>query len=108
MDYDERLICDFLKAYAGQHVSARVIARRVGGRRRYLEDPQWARPVLAGLVEKGLLETDAQDHYRLKKVVPCARGNRTFVSPQVRRLLERSSKDFSRILHDDGDGPESV
>ena len=106
MDYDERSIRYFLRGYPGQFVSARVIARRVGGKRRYLDDPQWAIPILTGMLEKGRLEVDAQGHYRLKKVDPIDRSNRTFVSPQMRRILEQSSKNFSHVIHIDPDEDE--
>ena len=87
-------------------MSARVIARRVSGKRRYLNDPQWATPILTSMVEKGRLEVDAQGHYRLKKVDPAERSNRTFVSPQMRQILERSSKSFSHVIHIDTDEDE--
>ena len=35
MDADEREVCNFLKAYAGQYVSAREINRRAGGKWRF-------------------------------------------------------------------------
>lgn len=106
MDYDERSIRDFLKGHPGRFVSPCVISRRVGGKRRYLENPQWATPVLTGMLDKGILEADARGHYRLKKVDPAARGNRLWMSPQVKRMLERSSKDFSKVINLDIDEDE--
>lgn len=101
MDYDERSIRDFLKGQPDQFVSPRIINRRVGGKQRYLEDPQWATSVLSGMVEKGVLEMDTQGRVRLKKVDPIARANRTWLSPRIRRLLEQSSKDFSKVIKAD-------
>lgn len=98
MDYDERAVRIFLKGYPGQFVSARVISRRLGGRRRYHEDPLWVMPLLTKLADKGLVETDAQGHFRLKKAEPSDRRKRTFISPQYRRILERSSKDFTKVI----------
>jgi hypothetical protein len=98
MDYDERSVRIFLKGYPGQSVSARVISRRLGGRRRYHDNPLWVMPILTKLVEKGVVETDAQGHFRLKKVDPTDPRKRTYISPQVKRILERSSRDFSTVI----------
>ena len=66
MNSDQRSICDFLKGYPGQFLSPRLIARRVGDRERYLKDPQWAIPVLKGLLARKVLEVDAQGYYQLR------------------------------------------
>ena len=50
MNADERDICNYLKAWPGQFVYGRDIARRASGKWRYREDPEWAAPVLASLV----------------------------------------------------------
>lgn len=106
MDYDERSVRIFLKGYPGQFVSARVISRRLGGRQRYYQDPLWVMPILTKLVDKGFVETDEQGHFRLKKLDPAATPQRTWVSPQVRRILERSSKDFTKVYEIDVDEDE--
>jgi len=98
MDYDERSVRIFLKGYPGQYVSARVISRRLGGRRRYHENPLWVLPILSKLVDKGIVEADALGHFRLKKVDPSDRRKRTFLSPQVKRILERSSGNFTHVI----------
>jgi len=104
MTDDEREIRLYLKSYPGQYVSPRIISRRVGDRRRREQEPLWALPVLARMLEKDIIESDAQGHYRIKKP-STDRPRRTFVSPQVQRILERSSKDFSRVyeISDDAD-----
>jgi hypothetical protein len=98
MDYDERSVRIFLKGYPGQYVSPRVISRRLGGRRRYHDDPLWVLPILTRLVEKGLVETDPLGHFRLKKADATDPRKRTYISPQVKRILDRSSKDFSTVI----------
>jgi hypothetical protein len=103
MDYDERSVRIFLKGYPGQFVSARVISRRLGGRRRYHEDPLWVMPILSKLVDKGMVEADAQGHFALKKADSSVLGKRTHISPQVRRILERSAKDFGKAIAIDDD-----
>lgn len=106
MEYEEREIRYFLKGYPGQFVSPRVIARRVGGKRRYHDDPQWAVPILSKLLDNGIVETDVQGHYRLKKASPRDRSKQTWVSPQVRQILSRSSSDFGKVLNIDDDEEE--
>src|SRR5262245_32394529 len=93
MDADEREICIYLKSWAGVFVSAREIARRAGGRRRFGADPNWAVPVLARLVEKGVIEEDAGGHYRL---IPRKKDEKEqkWVSPQIKKILEQSGKTF--------------
>jgi len=105
MDYDEQSIHLFLKGHSGAFVSPRVISRRVGGKQRFLQNPEWATPVLIGMLEKGILEMDAQGRCRLKNTAPVERLKRTWISPQVRRVLEQSHKDFSGILKVDEEGP---
>ena len=97
MDSDERDICDFLKSWSGQFISGREIARRAGGKWRFRENKFWAVPVLARMVEKGLVQADASGHYRLiaeKK----KGGPKKWVSPQIQNILEKSGKDFSDAL----------
>ena len=65
MAADEAEVCEFLKSWPGQFVSAKEICRRAGGKWRYREDERWALPVLLRLVEKKLVEDDAGSHYRL-------------------------------------------
>jgi CheY-like chemotaxis protein len=66
LDADEREICTFLVSWRDQLVSGTEIARRAAGRKRFQEDPKWAGQALARLVEKGFLESDSRDHYRLR------------------------------------------
>ena len=106
MDYDERSIRIFLRGYPGQFVSARVISRRLGGRKRFHDDPLWVVPILNKLVEKDVIETDAQGHFRLKRRAPSDKSRRTWVSPTVKRILERSSKDFSHVIDIDDEEQE--
>lgn len=65
MNPDDRLIVAYLKSWPRLFVSAREIARRAGGKRRFRDEPQWAFPILARLVEQEMIETDALRHCRL-------------------------------------------
>jgi hypothetical protein len=93
MDSDEREIYDYLKTWPKVFVSAREISRRAGGKRRFRDDPHWAKPALTRLVEKGLLEVDSFGHYRIKPAETRAKRQR-WVSPQIARILRDSGRKF--------------
>jgi hypothetical protein len=106
MDADERDICLYLKSLPGQFVSLREISRRAGGKHRFHENPEWAAPVLERLLERRLLETDSMHHFRLFQ-----KGDdkpKKWVSPQIKAILEKSSKDFGKLydIKDEDDSSE--
>ena len=68
MDGDERDIFQFLKTRDIEFVGAMEIARRAGNKRRFYEDPDWAKVVLMRMQERGILEHDAAARYRIKPV----------------------------------------
>ena len=110
MDSDEREICNYLRSWPSQFVSAREVARRAGGKRRFREDPQWAYPVLTRLLEQNTVDTDGLGHYRLKlEARESRKKKKKWVSPHLRRILERSGKDFGDALDlpDDGTTPSA-
>jgi hypothetical protein len=98
MDSDERQILSYLKSWGKQYVAAREIARRAGGKRRFRDEPQWCFPVIAKMVEQAQLETDGFGHYRTVQSSAEARNKKQWVSPHLRRILERSGKDFGDTL----------
>lgn len=97
MQADERDICNYLKSWPGQFVFGRDIARRAGGKWRYREDPEWAISVLTRLVEQGLVESDSTGHFRLKMKQKKDKSKK-WISPQITKILEKSSKDFSQVI----------
>lgn len=105
MDADERDICLYLKGFPGQFVSFAEISRRAGGKRRYRVEPEWATPILGRLIEKGLVESDSTGHYRLKVRAKREKTAR-WVSPEIRKILEKSGKDFERVfeINEDEEG----
>lgn len=68
MDADEREIFQFLKSWSGQFVAAREICRRAGGRQRFHDDPEWAKPILLRMAQRGILESNATGQFRVKHV----------------------------------------
>ena len=108
MDSDEREITAYLKSWGRQFVAAREIARRAGGKRRFRDEPQWAYPVLSRMLEKGLVETDGLGHYRNVQAATENRKKRRWVSPHLRRILDRSGKDFGDALDLPDEGAEGA
>ncbi len=95
VDADEKDICDFLKQWPKQFTSGKEICRRAAGKHRYREDPYWATQPLIRLVEKTIVETDGNSHYRLlqkeKKRV------KRWISPELKKLLEESGREFDGV-----------
>lgn len=65
MGTDETDIIEFLKPCEA-FVSPTEIAKKVGGKRRFSEDRDWARPILLRLLLEGLLESNEYGHFRCK------------------------------------------
>ena len=103
MDADKKLIQLYLKSLPGQFISGREIARRAAGKSRFRDEPDWAVPVLKELLEKGKIEKDAAGHYRL--MATKEKKEKKWISPQMRRILERGGKDLHIIDDDDLEGP---
>jgi hypothetical protein len=98
MTQEEQKICIYLRSMPGQFVSARDIARRADGKARYGKDPRWAAPIIAQLLEQRIIETDSTHHYRL--IIKEQKKPKKWVSPQVKKILEKSGKDFTHVIED--------
>jgi hypothetical protein len=85
MGSDEHDILDFLKRFE-TFVSPMEIAKKVGGKRRFMENRDWARPVLYRLGVEGLIESNEYGHFRLK--------------PDPKDLRKRDRKSCSYALGD--------
>lgn len=95
MDVDEKSILLYLKSYPGQFVSGREINRRAGGKRRFRDNPNWATPILAGLVEKRLVESDSTGHYCLVKRTE--KKPKKWIAPHIRQILKDSGRQFEEV-----------
>ena len=102
MEADAKLIQLYLRSLPGQFISGREIARRAAGKSRFRDEPDWAAPVLKVMEEKGKNEKDAAGHYRLK-VATDKKQEKKWISPQMKRILEKSGKNFHVIDEDDVD-----
>lgn len=89
MTADERDIFQFLKTWGVKFVGAAEIARRAGNKRRFYTEPDWAKPVLAQMADRGILETDAHGRYRIKPVSRKDKQKR-WVAPDIAKILQES------------------
>lgn len=103
MDGDEREIYYFLKTRGEEYVNAVEIARRAGGKKKFHEDPDWAKPILMRMTERGILQGDALGRYRVKPVARKGKDKR-WVSPDIAKILEESGvkvEDANELGSDD-------
>jgi hypothetical protein len=87
MDSEEREIFHFLQTWGSDHVSYKEIARRAGGKKKFHENNDWAKPVLNRMQERGLVESDSTGRYRIKPV-PQKNKAKRWVSPDIAKILE--------------------
>ena len=66
MGSDEIQIFELLKTLGDRPISARELARRLGGKRRCLEDPNWVRPILRRMLMQEIIEIDGYGQFQLK------------------------------------------
>ena len=89
MDGDERDIFQFLKTRGTDFVNAMEISRRAGIKKRFFEDPDWAKTVLMRMEERGILESDSQGRFRIKPVSRKDK-NQHWVAPDIAKILHES------------------
>ena len=86
MDADERDIFHYLKVSGNQFIAAKEICRRAGSKKRYGEEPDWAKIVLLRMAERGILEADISGRYRIKGGHKKKAGHK-WVSPDISKIL---------------------
>ena len=87
MDAEEREVYDYLKTYGEDWVNAKEICRRAGGKRRFYEDNDWAKPVLLRMKERQIVESDIQGRWRVRPSPKKGREGR-WVSPDIQKILQ--------------------
>jgi len=105
MDADEREIYQFLKSWGNEFIAPREICRRAGGRRRYHDDPEWAKPVLLRMQERGILESNSTGHFRIKPVKKKEKDKR-WVSPEIAKILQESGVEVESAGEEKSIGPD--
>lgn len=86
---DERDIFQFLKTWSSTFINASEISRRAGSKKRAHEEPNWAKPILMNMAERGILEADIQGRYRIRPVRRKKRGK--WVAPDIAKILEENN-----------------
>lgn len=99
MDADEREIFYYLRQERNAFVPASAVSRHAGGKHKFRESPDWAKPALQRMTERGILETDPTGGYRLK---PRPKPDQTahtarWVSPQIAEMLRKSGRHFDGL-----------
>jgi hypothetical protein len=97
MDADERDIYHYLQTWGDTFVAAKEICRRAGGKRRFSQEPDWAREPLMRMVERGVVESDASSRYRLKPEKHDK--NHKWIAPDINKILSEGG------VHVDGQTP---
>ena len=104
MDADEREIYYYLKGRRREFVPIRELSRRTGGKRRWRRSPEWARPVVERMTERGILEgADAAGGYRLKPKPKAEKAGKRWISPELAELLKASGKVFDNLVTEEDD-----
>jgi hypothetical protein len=94
MDAEERDIFYYLRGEKDVFVSLSAICRHAAGRHLYQHSPDWARPVLARMEERGIVESDAGGAYRLRPRPEESFPTQRWVSPQIAAIFRKSGKSF--------------
>jgi hypothetical protein len=89
MDTDERDIFQFLKTWGADFTNAKEVARRAASKKKFYDDPEWAKPILMRMEERGILESDIQGRYRIKPL-PKKKQGKQWVSPDIAKILKES------------------
>jgi len=89
MDTDERDIFQFLKTWGADFTNAKEVARRAGSKKKFYDDPEWAKPILMRMEERGILESDIQGRYRIKPL-PKKKQGKQWVAPDIAKILKES------------------
>ena len=97
MDATERDIYQYLKSRRPKAVAARDINRHVG-RRQFRINTEWATPALFRMVDRGILETDAEGAYRLKPLPRQDTKGKRWASPEISKILKDSGKAFDNLI----------
>lgn len=89
MDAEEREIFLFLKTWGDHFVGVTEIARRSSNKKKFYDNPDWAKPVLVRMHERGVVEGNALGQYRVKPLVKKGKDKR-WVSPEIAKILQEN------------------
>ena len=89
MDSEEREIFHFLKTWGDTFVSVKEVARRASTKKKFHDDPDWAKPLLMRMQERGVVESNTQGQFRIKPVAKKGKDKR-WVAPDIAKILQES------------------
>ena len=95
MDADEQQIFDYLQTYGEEWVSGREISRRAGGKKRFAEDNNWARPVLFRLRAARIIEANQSGQYRLRPDPDKKGEKKQWIAPDIEKILKEGGIDVN-------------
>ena len=107
MDTDERDIFQFLKTWGSDYITPMEICRRAGSKKKFYEDPSWAKPILLRMAERGILESDLSGRYRIKPLPKTKKGSK-WVSPDIAKLLKESGVEVDAADSTEGEIAEDT
>ena len=87
MDANETEIFNYLKTWGAEFVGAMEICRRATTKLRFHKDPNWAKPVLISMKDRGILESDNQGRYRIKPIKK-KKGEGQWIAPDIEKILK--------------------
>ena len=102
MDSEEREIFYFLKTWGDEFVSVKEVARRAGGKQKYHKNPEWAKPLLIRMAERGVLESDTLGRFRIKPL-PKKGKNTRWISPDIAKILQEKGMQVEGASDGSGD-----
>ena len=86
MSSEEREIFQYLQTWGGEFINAKEVSRRASTKKRFHEDPDWARPLLVAMVENGVLESNLNGRFRVKPERKKGH-NQKWISPDIEKIL---------------------
>ena len=102
MDSDERDIFNYLKTWGTDFTNAMEVCRRAGSKKKFHEDPGWAKPILMRVAERGIVESDIQGRYRIKPLSRKKKGDK-WVAPDIAKILEENGVESDAIAEGEGE-----
>jgi hypothetical protein len=96
MDADEREVTQYLQTWGTAYVHGKEIARRAN-KRRFSQEPDWAKPVLERLEERGVIESDHSGRYRLKPEKHDK--SHKWIAPDINKILQEGGLEVEGAAH---------
>ncbi len=93
MSSDERDIFNYLQTWGDEFINPKEVCRRAGTKKRFYDDPEWARPIMSAMADRGILESDMSGRYRVK-AEPKKGHNKRWVSPDIEKILNDNGVDI--------------